>query len=182
MTSNTAIRRITALSVVAVATVAGIVSYRHGVTVARTHGETGFTGICYPVTIDGLVLAASMSILSAARHRAATPVMAWWLLSAGIIATVGVNMVNGMGHGPIGLVLAAWPALAMTGAFELLMRMVRESAERHETNANPLFVNARTAFPEANANGNVPSLASIKRTLAVSDSKARDVRQYLAAR
>jgi hypothetical protein len=34
-----------------------------------------------------------------------------------------------LGHGPIGALVSAWPALALAGSFELLMTMVRNGEE-----------------------------------------------------
>jgi hypothetical protein len=36
-------------------------------------------------------------------------------------ATVGANLAHGVGHGPVGALVSAWPALALIGSFELLM-------------------------------------------------------------
>jgi hypothetical protein len=32
-------------------------------------------------------------------------------LGAGIVATVGASLAHGLGHGPIGALVSAWPAL-----------------------------------------------------------------------
>ena len=44
-----------------------------------------------------------------------------WLLGLGIIATLAANVAHGLGHGIIGVVMAAWPAVALVGSYELLM-------------------------------------------------------------
>jgi hypothetical protein len=59
-----------------------------------------------PFTVDGLILAASMLILDA-------------------------NLAHGLGHGPIGALVSAWPALALAGSFELLMTLVRTGRGGH---------------------------------------------------
>ena len=43
----------------------------------------------------------------------------------GIVATVGANLAHGVGHGPVGTLVSAWPALALVGSFELLMMLIR---------------------------------------------------------
>jgi hypothetical protein len=48
-----------------------------------------------------------------------------WCLAAGIVATICANLAHGMGHGPIGALVSAWPALALAGSFELLMALIR---------------------------------------------------------
>lgn len=54
------IRVTTALAVVAVASVAAIISYQHAYELVRTHGEAGLTARLLPFTVDGLIWAASM--------------------------------------------------------------------------------------------------------------------------
>jgi hypothetical protein len=49
------IRLTTALAVVAVASVAAIISYQHACELVRTHGESGLTARLLPFTVDGLV-------------------------------------------------------------------------------------------------------------------------------
>ncbi len=130
MTATRAIRAVTITAVLAVAVVAGWVSYRHAVTVVTAHGETGWVGRMYPATVDGLIVAASMVLLDAARHRDRAPALAVWLLAAGITATLAANVLAGAGYGPLGAVVSAWPALAFVGCYELLMLLVRASARR----------------------------------------------------
>lgn len=119
------IRVTTALAVTAVASVAAIISYRHAYELVSTHGEKGLTARLIPFTVDGLILAASMLILDASRRNQPVPALARWCLGAGITATVGANLAHGLGHGPIGALVSAWPALALAGSFELLMTLIR---------------------------------------------------------
>ena len=119
------IRVTTALAVAAVAAVAAVISYRHAYELVTTHGETGLTARLLPFTVDGLILAASMLILDASRHHHRVPPLARWCLGAGIAATIGANLAHGLGHGPIGAMVSAWPALALAGSFELLMTLIR---------------------------------------------------------
>ena len=78
-----------------------------------------------PFTVDGLILAASMLILDASRRNQPAPPLARWCLGAGIVATISANLAHGLGHGPIGALVSAWPALALAGSFELLMTLIR---------------------------------------------------------
>jgi hypothetical protein len=87
-----AIRLSTAAAVLAVAGIAAYVSYWHAYAVVRAHGGTGITARLEPATIDGLVYASSMVVLSAARHRVPVPSLARWLLALGIAATLTANM------------------------------------------------------------------------------------------
>jgi hypothetical protein len=121
------IRITTALAVATVAAVAAV-SYRHAYELVSTHGETGVTARLVPFTVDGLILAASMLILDANRRHRPVPPLARWCLGAGILATIGANLAHGLGQGPIGALVSAWPALALAGSFELLMTLIRSEA------------------------------------------------------
>jgi Protein of unknown function (DUF2637) len=123
-----AIRVSTAVAVLAVAGVAAYVSYWHAYAVVCAHGETGITARLEPATIDGLVYASSMVNLYAARHRLSVPALARWLLALGIVATLAANMAQGWSHGPVGAVIAAWPAVSLVGSYELLVWIIRTAA------------------------------------------------------
>lgn len=122
------IRFLTAAVVVLLAGVAAVVSYRHAFEVVVAHGESGFTAVLVPLTIDGLIFASSMVLLDAARRSAARPKLAYWTLGLGIAATLGANVAHGWAHGVIGAVVAAWPAVALVLSYELLMGLIRRSA------------------------------------------------------
>ena len=123
-----AIRISTAVAVLAVAGVAAYVSYWHAYAVVCAHGETGVTARLEPATIDGLVYASSMVNLYAARHRLPVPALARWLLALSIVATLAANMAQGWSHGPVGAVIAAWPAVSLVGSYELLVWIIRTAA------------------------------------------------------
>jgi hypothetical protein len=119
------IRITTALAVATVAAVAAVISYGHAYELVSTHGENGITARLVPFTVDGLILAASMLTLDANRRHQRVPPLARWCLGAGIVATTGANLAHGLGHGPIGALISAWPAVALAGSFELLMTLIR---------------------------------------------------------
>jgi len=123
-----AIRISTAIAVLAVAGVAAYESYWHAYAVIWTHGESGITARLEPATIDGLVYASSMVIMYATRHRLPVPRLARWLLTLGIVATLAANMAQGWSHGPVGAVVAAWPAASLVGSYELLVWIIRTAA------------------------------------------------------
>jgi hypothetical protein len=129
------IRMTTALAVATVAAVAAVISYRHAYELVSSHGESGLTARLVPFTVDGLILAASMLSLDASRRNQPVPPLARWCLSAGIVATIGANLAHGLGHGPIGALVSAWPALALAGSFELLMTLIRTETRASATPA-----------------------------------------------
>src|ERR1022692_141145 len=69
-----------------------------------------------------------MVIWYAARHQRAVPVMARCLLALGIVATLAANVAHGWSHGPVGAVVAAWPAVSLVGPFELVLWIIRATA------------------------------------------------------
>src|ERR1700752_1361470 len=111
-TPGQVIRWSTAGAVVGIAAVAAVASYEHAYALLRAHGESGWTGRLIPLTVDGLVYASSMAMLDSARRRVQVPALARWLLGLGIVATLAANVAHGLGHGIIGAVVAAWPAVA----------------------------------------------------------------------
>jgi hypothetical protein len=123
-----AIRLSTAAAVLAVAGIAAYVSYWHACAVVRAHGGTGITARLEPATIDDLVYASSMVNLYAARHRVPVPALARWLLALGIVATLAANMAQGWSHGPVGAIIAAWPAVSLVGSYELVVWIIRTAA------------------------------------------------------
>lgn len=123
-----AIKWSTIASVAVVALVAASVSYRHALQVVGHHGETGWLDAVYPLTVDGLIYASSMVLLNDARRRLRPHWLAYAALGLGISATLAVNVAAGLAYGPVGAIVAAWPAPALVISYELLMLIVRRSA------------------------------------------------------
>ena len=63
--------------------------------------------------MDGLIWLVSMVVLDTSRRNQPVPRLAAWSLGTGIVDTVGANLAHGVGHGPIGALVSAWPALAL---------------------------------------------------------------------
>jgi hypothetical protein len=182
------VRITTALVVVGVATVAAIVSYQHAYELVRAHGDVGWTARLVPLTVDGLIYSSSMVMLQSARRGVRVPALALWLLALGIMATLAANVLHGLGHGPVGAAVAAWPAVALVGSYELLMTLIRTSTPRNSAavpqpvpGGDPLEVRAAQAFAEQVANGHVPSIRAIRSALRVGQARAQQVQSYLAS-
>lgn len=177
-----AIRWSTIAAVAGVAIVAGWVSYDHALAVVRAHGETGIVGRLYPGTIDGLIYAASMVLLDSARRQVPAPPMARWLLAAGIGATVAANILAGVSYGWLGAIVAAWPAAALVGSYELLMWLVRTGA-RPVTNSQLVSVPsdvvaaAEAAMRATVAAGNPYSANALADRFGLSRPQATKIRQ-----
>src|SRR5215469_3242960 len=146
--TDRAIRWSTAGAVIGVAVVAAVVSYEHAYALARAHGETGWTARLIPLTVDGLIWASSMVMLDSARRGVLVPSLARWLLGLGIAATLAANVAHGLGHGPIGAAVGAWPAVALVGSHELLMMIIR-GARRPAGDVRPEAGRAPAAMPDA---------------------------------
>ena len=65
--------------------------------------------------------------------RLPVPGLARWLLALGIVATLAANVAHGWSGGPVGGVVAAWPAASLVGSYELLLWLIRTSAARAST-------------------------------------------------
>jgi hypothetical protein len=180
------IRWSTALAVLGVAAVAAAASYEHAYDLVRAHGETGWTVRLVPLTVDGLIYASSMVMLDSARRKAAVPALARWLLGLGIAATLAANVAHGLGHGLTGAAVAAWPAVALVGSYELLMMVIRssqvpgDSVPETERDADPLRERAAELFAGQLAADRVPSVRTIRAQLHVGQPRAQRLRDYLA--
>ncbi|WP_067455280.1 DUF2637 domain-containing protein [Actinomadura macra] len=131
------IRISTTTVVIVVAAVAAYVSYRHAYELIRAKGEDHATAVVMPITVDGLIFAASMTMLDATRRGNKIPNLARWTLGLGITASVLANIAHGIAHGPIGAIIAGWPALALVLIYELLMTLIRGSHTPGNTPPNP---------------------------------------------
>lgn len=127
MSTDKTIRWITATTVLALGLVAAVVSYQHALDVALSHGQYGRTAQLTPLTIDGVVLASGMVLLACAREGRRAPKLAYFTLALGIGATLAANGYYGASYGTVGIVVAAWPAVAFVFSTELFMGHVRRS-------------------------------------------------------
>jgi hypothetical protein len=178
------IRWSTAGAVVGVAAVAAVASYEHAYALVRAHGETGWIGRLVPLTVDGLIYASSMVMLDSARREAPVPALARWLLGLGIAATLAANVAHGLGHGPVGAAVAAWPAIALVGSYELFMTIIRGARQPDDrvsgaehvpeavSGTDPLRVQAAEVFAADVAAGRLPSIRAIRSRLRVGRNRA----------
>jgi hypothetical protein len=181
----------TAGAVVGVAAVAAVASYEHAYALVRVQGEAGWTGRLVPLTVDGLIYASSMVMLDSARRKVPVPPLARWLLGLGIAATLAANVAHGLGHGPSGAAVAAWPAVALVGSYELLMVIIRSGQAPEDPAAglaasgapgdDPVQAQAAEEFAGEVAAGRVPSIRVIRARLHVGQPRAQRVRAHLAA-
>jgi hypothetical protein len=122
-------RVLTGLAVLAVSIVAGIVSFTHIETLALAHGYTLGTARLLPVSVDGLIVAASLASLTEARARGEASRLSRAGVVLGILATLAANVAAGARLGSVGAVVNAWPAVAFIVASEILLRTIRATRE-----------------------------------------------------
>jgi hypothetical protein len=83
--------------------------------------------------------------------------------------------------------VAAWPAVALVGSYELLMMVIRGSQAvpggitGSADNPNPLGDQAAEIFADQLAAHRVPSVRAIRAQLHVGQPRAQRLRDYLAA-
>lgn len=122
------IRWTTSLTVGLLALIAGVVSFGHMHELARTAGENQFTAALIPFSVDGMILASSLSLLVDSRSGRRGGALPWTLLILGSVASLAANVAAATPTVE-GRVIAAWPSFALMGAYELLMRQIRSVAE-----------------------------------------------------
>jgi hypothetical protein len=121
------IRRTTIGCVGMLALIAGTVSYLHMHLLVELHGQPGWVAALTPLSVDGMILAASTTLLADSRNARSGGVLPWLLLAAGSAASLAANVAVAEPT-MTGRVIAAWPSFALIGSYELLMRQIRASA------------------------------------------------------
>jgi hypothetical protein len=123
------IERTTTASVALLAGIAALVSYGHMHALAMQHGEGRLASALIPLSVDGMIMASSMSLLLDSRLGRRGAVLPWTLLIIGAAASLAANIAVAEPT-LLGRVIAAWPSFALTASYELLMRQVRHAARR----------------------------------------------------
>jgi hypothetical protein len=127
------VRGVTTLAVVLVALVAAVVSYEHMRALAELAGE-GWRARVLPISVDGLVVAASMTML--VRRRAGHPAgaLTWAALLLGLGASLAANVVAAdpgiVDPALLRRLVGAWPPVALGLAYELAMQQLGRGGGR----------------------------------------------------
>lgn len=146
------INRATAVTVALVATFAAIISYTHIYSLARLHHAPVIDAGLTPLVTDGLILASSLVLLYAAKHKLQTPKLAHVTLWLGIAATVAANVAYGLSQGWESALIDSWPAVAFIGSVEAVMHLAK--AKR---------VAAKKAEPEKSIRNAVKTINEMRR-------------------
>lgn len=124
------IKRTCVVAVAAVAAVAAVVSFDHMRALASDAGE-GWKAWILPISVDGMLVSASLVMLT--RKRAGQPVgaLSWIGLVLGLLVSLAAN-VAAAEPTLIGRLVAAWPPVALGLSYELLLTLIRGTAAVHE--------------------------------------------------
>jgi hypothetical protein len=112
--------------VLAVALVAAIASYDHQRLLAEVAGEE-WRAWLLPISVDGLILTASRTMLTRQRSGRSAGWLAWTAMLVGLTASLAAN-VAGAHPTLVGRLVAAWPPVALLLAYELSMQQVRATS------------------------------------------------------
>lgn len=121
------IRWTTTGCVALLALIAGTVSYLHMHRLVELHGQPGWVAALTPFSVDGMIVAASTTLLAESKSGRRGGVLPWALLVAGSVASLAANVAVAEPT-VIGRVIAAWPSFALTASYELLTRQIRRGA------------------------------------------------------
>jgi hypothetical protein len=120
------------------ALIASTVSYLHMHALVALHGQPGWVAALTPLSVDGMIVAASTTLLADSRSGSRGGVLPWALLVVGSVASLAANVAVAEPTA-MGRVIAAWPSFALIGAYELLIRQVRITAAGHAGARQRLF-------------------------------------------
>jgi uncharacterized protein DUF2637 len=136
------------------ALIAGTVSYLHMHQLVAEHGQPGWVAALTPLSVDGMIVAASTALLADSRTGGRGGLLPWALLVIGSVASLAAHAAVAEPTAT-GRVIAAWPSFALIGSYELLMRQVRRAAgsirvgrpavRRHSSVSNAYCVNSQSS-------------------------------------
>jgi Protein of unknown function (DUF2637) len=121
------IRSTTTGCVALLALIAATVSYLHMHMLVEVHGQPGWVAALTPFSVDGMIVAASTTLLADSRSGGRGGLLPWALLVVGSLASLAANVAVAE-PSTTGRVIAAWPSFALIAAYEMLMRQVRRNA------------------------------------------------------
>lgn len=117
------------LTALAVAAFAFVVSYSHIYDLGLAHAQKGVAVRMLPLSVDLLIVAASLVLFMQSGQPRPETWLARWLprivLWCGIGATVAANVAYGLPHGWLSAVISGWPGAAFVGVVEMVMVTVR---------------------------------------------------------
>lgn len=176
------VRRCAVASVGLVATVAAIVSYAHMHTVAARAGE-GWRAWLLPLSVDGLIVCASLVLIVRRRQGRPAGWLAWLGLVLGLAVSISAN-VAAAEPTLVGRLVAAWSPLALGVSYELLLGLLRPAPvsvsvvavdDAVEPVSDDLVDRARAVVNSGNAEGKPVGRARLARALGIRPHQARQL-------
>src|SRR5215813_11262445 len=170
------------------ALIAGTVSYLHMHALVELHGQPGWVAVLTPLSVDGMIVAASTTLLADSRSGSRGGVLPRTLLVVGSVASLAANVAVAEAT-VTGRVIAAWPSFALIAAYELLMRQVRHGAARgvaftsgrprpqsprHEAPASAQILKQESSVKDVPATQERRGLGSAAGSMAVGTGKPRE--------
>ncbi len=97
------------------ALIAGTVSYLHMHLLVAMHGQPGWVAALTPLSVDGMIVAASTTLLADSKSGHRGGVLPWALLVIGSVASLAANVAVAEPT-VTGRAIAAWPSFALIGS------------------------------------------------------------------
>jgi Protein of unknown function (DUF2637) len=91
------------------ALIAGTVSYLHMPLLVELHGQPGWVAALTPLSVDGMIVAASTTLLADSHAVERGGLLSWALLVVGSVVSLAANVVVAQPT-VAGRVIAAWPS------------------------------------------------------------------------
>lgn len=124
------VRLMGTISVGIVAVVAAVVSYAHMQAVAFHAGE-GWRSWLEPLSVDGLLIGASLVLYVRRTAR-----LAWLAVAVGLLVSLAANLAAA--HPTLtSRLVSAWPAIALALSYETLLTLVRKATPDTESDDTP---------------------------------------------
>ena len=137
------------------ALIAGTVSYLHMHRLVALHGQPGWVAALTPLSVDGMIVAASTTLLAESRDGRRGGALPWALLVAGSVASLAANVAVAEPD-LIGRIIAAWPSFALTVSYELLTCQVRRGVPADDSRASREAGDGRSPAPIPNVSRAAP--------------------------
>lgn len=175
------VRRLGAVSVAVVATVAAVVSYSHMHDLAARAGEDWRSWL-EPLSVDGLLVGASLVLYV---RRSSWP--AWLALTVGLLVSLAANLADAQPT-LISRAVSAWPAVALALSYETLLTLLRHhppvvpgarttgrQVDDQVDDQDDLMERARQVLTRARQDGRRVGRIRLARELGVTETQARQI-------
>lgn len=173
----------------ALAAFAFLTSYIHIYDLARVHGQHGLAARLLPLSVDLLIVGATLVMYQQRRAGGERTSMAAFLprlmLWSGIAGTVAANVAYGLPFGPLGAVISAWPGAVFAGVVEMVIVAVphreREAVRQTPKTAGQAAIPATSydaavaAFAASVAGGNPLTEYALSKRFSIARSAARKI-------